>query len=172
MGASGVGALCGAAVLAARRGVHGLRVWVALGSAALGVTLVAFSLSRSFWLSVALVVPAGFFMILQMASSNTLIQAMVPDHLRGRVMALYTMMFMGMAPFGALLAGALAHRLGAPQTVALGGVVCFAGASIFAMRLGALREQTEQLIAAQQLVNSCETPAAGTKSPSPGATAR
>ncbi|MBZ0100949.1 MAG: MFS transporter [Thermoanaerobaculia bacterium] len=105
MGASGVGALAGALVLASRRGIAGLGRFVALSAAGFGVCLVLFSLSRRLWLSVALQVPVGFFMISQMASSNTLIQSLVPDRVRGRVMALYTMMFMGMAPFGALLAG-------------------------------------------------------------------
>ena len=74
-------------------------------------------------------------MMVQMAASNTLIQAMVPDALRGRVMALYSMMFMGMAPFGALFAGWLAERFGAPLTVAIGGVVCVAGAGVFSLHL-------------------------------------
>jgi MFS family permease len=77
-----------------------------------------FSFSRSFWLSVLLLLPVGYFIMLQMASSNTLIQVMVPDVLRGRAMAVYSMMFMGMAPIGALLGGALSDRLGAPLTVA------------------------------------------------------
>ena len=106
MGASGVGALVGALSLAARQGMRGLGRWVAFSAAGFGASLILFSLSRSFWLSAVLLLPVGFSMIVQMASSNTLIQAMVPDNLRGRVMAVYSMMFMGMAPFGALLAGA------------------------------------------------------------------
>ncbi|MBV8265090.1 MAG: MFS transporter, partial [Planctomycetaceae bacterium] len=117
MGASGLGALLGALVLASRRGVRGLGRWVSRAAAGFGVSLIAFSLSRRFWLSEALLVPVGFSMMVEMAASNTLIQAMVPDRLRGRVMAVYSMMFMGMAPFGALLAGALAQRVGAPWTV-------------------------------------------------------
>ena len=89
-------------------------------------------------------------MLLQMASSNTLIQAMVPDALRGRVMAIYSMMFMGMAPFGALLAGTLADRIGAPATVAGGGVVCILGALVFGARLPTLRPQARRIILAQQ----------------------
>jgi MFS family permease len=89
-------------------------------------------------------------MLLQMASSNTLIQAMVPDALRGRVMAIYSMMFMGMAPFGALLAGTLADRIGAPATVAGGGVVCILGSLVFGARLPTLRPQARRIILAQQ----------------------
>ncbi|HWC17454.1 MAG TPA: MFS transporter, partial [Terriglobales bacterium] len=122
MGATGVGALFGALTLASKTGVRGLGRWVAVSCAGFGVSLSLFSLSRSFWVSVALLLPAGYSMMLQMACSNTLIQTMVPDELRGRVMALYSMMFMGMAPFGALFGGALAQRVGAPITVAVGGL--------------------------------------------------
>jgi MFS family permease len=152
MGASGVGALAGALSLAGRKGVAGLGRWVAFSSAGFGVGLILFSLSRTFWLSAALLVPVGLSMMVQMASSNTLIQTMVPDHLRGRVMAVYSMMFMGMAPVGSLLAGVLAGRLGAPSTVAAGGAVCILGASIFALRLPGLRAEARQLIVAQQMV--------------------
>ena len=87
------------------------------------------------WLSAVLLVPAGFCMMIQMASSNTLIQSMVPDRLRGRVMSVYAMTFMGMAPLGALLAGSLAHKLGAPMTVGIGGVVAIMGAAVFGSKL-------------------------------------
>lgn len=88
-------------------------------------------------------------MLIQMASSNTLIQTMVPDALRGRVMSVYSMMFMGMAPFGALFAGAIAHRLGAPITVALGGATCIAGSLVFGWKWPAVRAEAHQLIVAQ-----------------------
>ena len=97
--------------------------------------MIAFSLSHHFWLSTALLVPVGFAMIVQTAASNTMIQAMVPDELRGRVMSVYSMMFMGMAPFGALLAGLLADRFGAPAAVAAGGVACIVGAVVFGLKL-------------------------------------
>ena len=151
MGASGVGALAGALTLASRQGVRGLGRWVALSCAGFGVSLVLFSLSRSFWLSAALLVPTGFSMMVQMAASNTLVQTMVPDALRGRVMATYSMMFMGMAPFGALLAGMLAGHIGAPNTVALGGAVCIIGAIVFGLRLPALRHEARQIIVALQM---------------------
>ena len=149
MSFSGAGALLGALSLALRSDARGLLRLVAASSAAFGLSLILFSVSRQFWLSAALLVPVGFAMMVQMASSNTLIQSMVPDHLRGRVMAVYSMMFMGMAPFGSLYAGALAHRAGAPATVALGGLVCIAGASLFAARLGRFRLEAWRLIELQ-----------------------
>jgi MFS family permease len=150
MGASGVGALAAAGLLATRESIRGLGRWVAVAAAGFGVSLLAFAASRSLWLSAALLVPVGFCMMLQMASSNTLIQSMVPDALRGRVMAIYSMMFMGMAPFGALLAGTLADRVGAPATVSLGGMLCIAGAAVFGWRLPALRLHARRIIVAQQ----------------------
>jgi len=151
MGATGVGALMGALTLASKTGVRGLGRWVAMTCASFGGSLILFSYSRHFWLSVALLLPAGFSMMLQMACSNTLIQTMVPDRLRGRVMAVYSMMFMGMAPFGALLGGALAHRVGAPATIAIGGVACIIGAIWFGRQLPELRIEARRLIVAQGL---------------------
>ncbi len=130
MGATGVGALLGAASLAARVGVKGLGKLIAMCAAGFGASLIAFSFSRIFWLSALLLVPVGFCMMVQMASSNTLIQSMVPDSLRGRVISVYSMMFMGMAPFGAFFAGAIAHHIGAPYTVAIGGLACIAGGAV------------------------------------------
>jgi len=151
MGATGVGALFGALTLAAKTGVKGLGRWVAFSCAGLGISLVCFSFSRSLWLSVALLLPSGYSMMLQMACSNTLIQTMVPDQLRGRVMSVYSMMFMGMAPFGAFFGGALAHRAGAPLTVGVGGVACFMGAVWFWRMLPELRVEARRLIVAQGL---------------------
>jgi MFS family permease len=149
MGFTGVGALLGALTLALRSGVRGLGRLVALTCAGFGVSLIAFALSRYFWLSALLLIPAGFCIMLQMACSNTLIQSMVPDALRGRVMAVYSMMFMGMAPFGALLGGAIADRVGAPIAVASGGVAGIVGAITFARKLPAFRGEARQLIIAQ-----------------------
>lgn len=151
MGASGVGALLGALTLAIRTGVKGLGKWVTFCCAGFGISLIAFAVSKSFWISVILLLPVGYFIMLQMASSNTLIQVMVPDALRGRVMALYSMMFMGMAPLGALLGGALSDRLGAQTTVALGGLVSIAGAWWFGMQLPKIRAEARRLIMAQAM---------------------
>jgi len=149
MGASGVGALAGTLTLAAKREVRGLGRWITFASAGFGTSMILFALSRSFSLSIALLMPVGFSMMLQMASSNTLIQTMAPDALRGRVMAVYSMMFMGMAPFGSLIAGALANHWGAPTTVMLGGLTCLLGAVVFATRWPAMRGEARQLILAQ-----------------------
>jgi MFS family permease len=152
MGSTGVGALAATLVLAAQREVHGLGRWIIYASTRFGASLILFSFSRSLPLSVALLLPAGFSMLIQMASSNTLVQTMVPDALRGRVMSVYSMMFMGMAPFGALLAGAIAHRLGAPLTVALGGAACIAGSLVFGSKWAALSGEAQQLIVAQGMM--------------------
>jgi len=151
MGASGVGALGGAITLAMRRGLRGLGRWAACASGAFGACLILFSCSRSFWLSAALLAPIGFAFIVQMASSNTLIQSMVPDRLRGRVMAVYSMMFMGMAPLGSLGAGVAASRLSAPVAVMIGGAACILSAIVFGSRLPSLRHEARQLILAQQM---------------------
>jgi len=151
MGASGVGALLGAIVLATRRSVRGLGSFVAFCAGGMGLTLIAFAYSRSLWLSALFLVPVGFFMMSEMASSNTLIQSLIPDAMRGRVMSLYAMMFMGMAPIGALLAGALAASIGAPRTVAGGGILCLAGALLFARYLPTLRTAARQMIVELQM---------------------
>ena len=151
MGATGVGALFGALTLAAKTGIKGLGRWVTITCATLGISLFLFSFSTSFWISAALLLPCGYSMMLQMACSNTLIQTIVPDHLRGRVMSLYSMMFMGMAPFGAFFGGALANRIGAPMTVAVGGIACVLGAIWFGRALPELRIEARRLIVAQGL---------------------
>ncbi len=146
MGASGIGALAAALTLAARRDLKGLARTIAFSFAGFGVSLILFSLSHTFWLSAALLLPAGFSMITGTASANSLIQAMAPDRMRGRVMAAYTMMFMGMAPFGSLFAGALAQILGVPLVLAIGGAACIAGAGVFASRLTAFRIEARRMI--------------------------
>ncbi len=146
MGASGVGALIGSIALAMRRQLKGLGSWVANAAIAVGIALALFSLSHTFGLSALLLVPVGGAFMVTLGSSNTLIQAMVPDSLRGRVMAVYSMMFMGMAPFGALLAGALAGRIGAAHTVAAGGGICFIAGLVFRWKLPSLRGETRTLI--------------------------
>ncbi|HEV2798998.1 MAG TPA: MFS transporter [Pyrinomonadaceae bacterium] len=150
LGAAGVGALCAALLLVARRGVRGMGRWVALSSAGFGAGLVLFSRLEDFRMAIAVLVFVGFSMILQISSSNTLVQAMVPDALRGRVMAVYSMMFLGMAPLGALLAGWLAERAGAANTVALGGVGCILSAIVFSLRLPALRREARALLVADR----------------------
>jgi MFS family permease len=151
MGASGMGALGGAITLAMRKTLRGLGRWVAIACSCFGVVLIGFAYSRRLWLSVVLLVPVGFCMMLQMASSNTLVQSMVPDQLRGRIMSVYSMMFMGMAPLGALLAGSIAHGIGAPLTVAIGGIISIAGGITFGLRWSSHRPVARELIVAQQM---------------------
>jgi len=140
MGASGLGALTGAIYLAARKSVLGLGRIITLSAAIFGFGLVVFSLSRLFALSLVLMVIVGLGMMLQMASSNTVLQTIVEDDKRGRVMSFYSMAFMGTAPFGSLLAGGLSNILGVPNTLAIGGVSCLLGALIFARRLSELKK--------------------------------
>ncbi len=158
MGASGIGALAGTLILAAKREVRGLGRWIAFASFGFGASMILFASSRSYPLSIVLLIPVGFSMMLQMSASNTLIQTMVPDELRGRVMAVYSMMFMGMAPFGALVAGAMANHIGAPITVALGGLTCLAGSLVFGARWPNMRGEARQLIVAQGMLSG-EPPA-------------
>jgi MFS family permease len=140
MGASGLGALVGTVFLAAKKGVRGFGLLIAIATAIFGIGLIAFSLSHVVWFSMLFVLVAGFGMMVQMASSNTVLQTVVDDDKRGRVMSLFTMAFMGMAPFGSLLAGVLANRIGAQNTLLMGGGVCIAGAALFATRLRTIRE--------------------------------
>jgi MFS family permease len=159
MGASGVGAFIGALTLARRVGLHGYGRTIGLAAMGLGLSLMAFSWVRYFWLGVALLLPAGFAMMTQMAASNTLIQSMIPNSLRGRVMAVYSMMFMGMAPIGALLAGVLAGWVGATTTVAIGGAFCFLAGALFLNRLPRLRDEARELIRAQETQPHAPVPA-------------
>lgn len=151
MGATGVGALLGALVLASRTRLQGLGRLVAISCASFGTSLILFSLSRYYLLSVLLLVPVGFFVMVQMAATNTLIQSMVPDRLRGRTMAVYSMMFLGMAPIGALFSGTVAGRIGAPWTVAIGGIAAIVSGAVFARYLPKIRVQARELIIAQGL---------------------
>jgi MFS family permease len=146
-GASGVGALTGALYLASRRSVLGLGRVIVVATVVLGVGLMGFALSKVLWLSMGLMLLTGFGMMVQMAASNTIIQTVVDEDKRGRVMSFYSMAFQGAAPFGSLLAGALAERIGAPDTVLLSGLVCLAGGLVFGLRLPRLRAYTRPVYA-------------------------
>jgi len=139
MGAAGFGALTAALRLAARKSVRGLTRLVPISAAMFGAGLVGFGLSRWLWLSLPLIYLAGMGMIQQMASTNTILQTVVGEEMRGRVMSYYTMAFVGMAPWGSLLAGWLASRIGAPHTLLLNGTCCLLGAAWFMTRLPAVR---------------------------------
>jgi MFS family permease len=132
---AGMGALLGALLLASRKSIAGLGRLIAIAMAVLGVGMIGFALSKYVWLSMPLLVLIGFGFMLQMASSNTILQTIVDDDKRGRVMSFYTMSFLGTAPFGALLAGSLATHIGAPMTILLSGVIAILGSIVFALRL-------------------------------------
>ena len=140
MAAAGVGALAGAVLLALRKSVKGLLRMVPLSAALFGAGLVAFGLSHVLWLSLALMLVVGFGMMQGMAASNTIIQTLAPADKRGRVMSYYTMAFVGMAPFGSLLAGGLAHAISASWTVVITGACCILGAAWFWRQMKDIRD--------------------------------
>jgi MFS family permease len=135
MGASGLGALTGAFYLASRKSVKGLDKLIPLAACVFGCGLILFSFSRIFIVAFMLMVIVGMGMMLQMASSNTMLQTVVDDEKRGRVMSFYTMAFMGTAPFGSLMAGSLAKIIGVPYTMLIGGLSCIVGAFIYSRKL-------------------------------------
>jgi len=145
MGCSGLGALTAALTLAGRRSAAGLEKKIPLAGCLFGAGLIALSFSKSFAFSAFFIALASFGMINQMASSNTVVQTVVDDDKRGRVMAFYAMAFMGMAPFGSLLAGFTASKIGAPYTILLSGVAAIAGAAAFFSRLGELKEKVRPI---------------------------
>ncbi|MGH9413073.1 MAG: MFS transporter [Terriglobales bacterium] len=139
LGAAGAGALLGAVRLAARPSVRGLTKVVPISAGLFGFGLLTFGLSHWLWLSLPLIFVAGLGMMQQMASTNTILQTVVDDEKRGRVMAFYTMAFVGMAPWGSLLSGWMANRMGAPHTLVLNGAVCMGSAAWFATQLKTVR---------------------------------
>jgi MFS family permease len=139
-GASGVGALVSAISLAMRKSVRGLTTMIQISAFCFGGGLILFGLSRNLALSLLVLLVTGFGMMQGLAASNTVIQTLVPEDKRGRVMSYYTMAFVGMAPFGSLLAGALAHRFGAPHTVMITGSVCVLAGIWFTTQLRSVRK--------------------------------
>jgi MFS family permease len=139
MGASGVGALISALSLAVRKSVRGLTTMIQIAAVMFGTGLILFGLSRYLALSLVLMLIVGFGMMQGLAASNTVIQTLVPEDKRGRVMSYYTMAFVGMTPFGSLLAGTLAHRFGAPHAVMITGAFCLAGAAWYTTQLKSIR---------------------------------
>jgi MFS family permease len=138
--ATGVGSLVGAVFLASRKSVLGLGRFIIIACALFGFGLIGFALSHNFWLSLGLLTLTGFGMLVQMASSNTLIQTIVEEDKRGRVMSIYTMAFMGLAPFGALIAGWIAGKIGIEWTILGGGIMCVLGCIAFAARIKSMRQ--------------------------------
>lgn len=140
MASTGIGALIGAMFLASRKTVLGLGRFIPRMAGLFGIGLIAFSFSRVLWLSMVLLVATGMGFMVQMAVSNTIIQTIVDEDKRGRVMSFYTMAFMGTIPFGSLLAGTLADQIGSPETLLFGGIGCVVAAVWFARALPRLRK--------------------------------
>jgi MFS family permease len=140
MGAVGVGSLVSALSMVMRRSVRGLTKIIPIAASVFGIGLICFGLSHVLWLSMLMMLVTGFGMMQGLTGSNTIIQTLVDENMRGRVMSYYTMAFVGMAPFGSLLAGALAHAIGAPRTVIVSGVACILGSIWFTSRLPAIRK--------------------------------
>lgn len=159
MGASGVGALVSAISLALRKNVRGLTSMIQISAAVFGAGLVLFGLSHNLLLSLFLMTVVGFGMMQGMAASNTVIQTLVPEDKRGRVMSYYTMAFVGMAPFGSLLAGSLAHRFGAPHAIMITGTFCIAGAVWFTTRLKSIRDVMRPIYIEMGIIQSPLQPA-------------
>ena len=157
-GASGIGALASAISLAVRKSMAGLTRMLQIAAAMLGGSLICFGLSHTLWLSLVLMVFAGFGMIQSASVSNTIIQALVAEDKRARVMGYYTMAFFGGAPFGSLLAGAVAHRIGAPYTVMILGVFCIAGSLWFTLERPKIRAMMRPIYQEKGLVPVRSTP--------------
>lgn len=139
MTAPGIGALIGTIYLASRKTILGAGVRIAVGAAIFGAGLCVAGLTRHVAVALIGLSLAGLGLIVQLATSNTALQTIVDDDKRGRVMSLYTMAVMGMAPFGSILGGAIAHRIGVPATFVIGGAACICGALLFATKIPALR---------------------------------
>jgi MFS family permease len=152
MAASGVGALIGALFLAARKTVLGLGKFIPAMAGVFGAGLIAFSFSRALWLSLLLRVVTGLGFMTQMAVSNTLLQTIVEEDKRGRVMSFYTAAVMVTMPFGSLLAGAVAARIGAPHTLLISGICCIAGALWFTKTLPSLRRDVRPIYVRKRIL--------------------
>jgi MFS family permease len=139
MGAMGVGAVVGTLVLAGRAQVSGLHSVIFFSSLTLGASFALFALSPYFYVSLAIMPVIGFSVMRQMASANTLIQSLIPDEYRGRIMALYSMTVVGLGPLGSLAAGALAHAVGVRVTVLAGGLLCLLAAFVFRFRMASFQ---------------------------------
>jgi MFS family permease len=139
LGSTGVGALAGSLYLASRRSVLGLGRVISVAGLVLGIAMMGFAWSRLLVISIPLLAIIGLCLVVQMASCNTMLQTIVDDDKRGRVMALFAMAFLGVAPLGSLWGGAVATLFSAPATVTIAALGCWATAAFFALRLPALR---------------------------------
>jgi MFS family permease len=158
MGATGLGALGGALLLASRTRLKGFTLWIPTAAAGFAVSLAGFSVSTNMALSCATVLIAGFAIMIQVGASNTLIQSMVPDHLRGRAMSVYSMMYLGVGPLGAAVAGFAANAYGVRITTLAGSLVCLAASGVFALQLPSIRPIVRKLVRDQQALNNVPVP--------------
>ncbi len=145
MGAAGMGALTGAVFMAAKKGVRGLGKDISAATFMFGIGLVALSFVSTVWLSLVLMALIGFGLMVHMAASNTVLQTIVDDDKRGRVMGFYVMAFIGLSPIGSILAGSLAGRIGTQRTLLLAGISCVTGAVIFLSKLAAFNLIVDQV---------------------------
>jgi len=157
MAASGLGAFLGATALALRKTIFGLGRIIGLAGLGLSISAAAFAASTNLFLAALLIFLAGFSMIVMMAACNSLIQSLVDDHMRGRVMSFYAMAFMGMMPIGSLLSGSLATHIGVRSTVISGACICFIAAALFLKNLPALRKEGHQILAAKGMTVPSES---------------
>src|SRR5207237_2024819 len=160
MGATGVGALGGALYLAGRKSIIGLGRVMMYATLAFGAGLVGFAFTRQLPVALAILVIVGAGFMVQMAATNTVLQTLVDDQMRGRVMAFYTMAFLGTAPIGSLLAGLLADRIGTAATIAIGGVACLLSGAWLAARLPALRTIVRPIYIQRGILQAVETASA------------
>ncbi len=166
--ASGVGALAGALYLASRNTVLGLGRWIAVSALAFGAGLIGLGLSRWLALSLALMALTGFGMMVQMAASNTVLQTLSDEDKRGRVMSYYTMAFFGTQPLGSLLSGAVADRIGAPETLMIGGALCVLAALAFTRALPSLRRHAHPVYVKRGVIPEVATGLSSASQPSAG----
>jgi MFS family permease len=146
LGINGAGALCGALVMAAKRGLQGLMRWIAIAACVFSVSIAAFGVAPTFWSAAILLFVVGFATMIHFGSTNTLIQMMSPDRLRGRAISAYSMMNMGMTPIGAVAAGFIAEHIGARVTVSAGGAICLIGSLIYASQLEEIRIEARKMV--------------------------
>jgi len=156
MAASGIGALTGAVYLASRQTILGLGRLIVYASVIFGVGIIAFSFSSILIVSLTMMFFTGFGMIVQIASGNTILQSIVEEDKRGRVMSIYTTAIIGMAPIGNLVAGALASLIGAPETLILSGLACIIGSLLFALKLPHIRKKVRPIYVKMGIISELE----------------
>lgn len=146
MGVNGAGALCGALVMASKEGLKGLTMWIGMAVTGFSVAIIGFALSPLFWIAAVFLFIVGFTTMIQFGSTNTLIQMMTPDHLRGRAISAYSMMYMGMTPIGSMIAGVIAEHAGVRPTIAVGGVICLVAAAVYGRQLSGIRAEARRMV--------------------------